>query len=147
MQTFNYYILDKITSLTWHNFERFPDLTSIKMYQVSSEHLMLSHQMKLRIFCPKSVLLMSSDFIANASLPVDYMDNNSIRSYVSEMFLMPLIPQKNPNTCLSLRYVLQQFLRKASMQQFHLKLCLQKAKKNLWATISVYLSFNHKTSI
>lgn len=45
---------------------------------------MLSHQIKLRIFCLKSVLLMSLDFIANTSHPVDYMEKNSIRSYVSD---------------------------------------------------------------
>lgn len=66
------------------------------------------------------------------------MKNNSI-PYVFEMFLMPLIQQKNPNTFLSLRYVLEDFLRKASVHQFHPKLCLQKAKKNPWAAISVYL--------
>lgn len=62
----------------------------------SSEQLMLSHRIKLRIFCLKSLLLMSSDFIANTSLPEDYMENKSIPSYAFEMFLMPLIQQKNP---------------------------------------------------
>lgn len=43
---------------------------------------------------------MSSDFTANTSLPVDYMDNNSIPPYVFDMFLMPLIQQKTQHPSL-----------------------------------------------
>lgn len=83
MQIFNSYLSYQFLE------EKLPPAYTISFWEVSrpyiyqnasvnSEHPTLSYQIKLSIFCLKSILLMSLVLIVNTSLPVGYMENNSI---------------------------------------------------------------------